>query len=56
LRGDAAFAGLDWSNSLDPATFVGRAPQQVEDFLADVVRPIREKYFQRLNQTVIVDV
>jgi len=56
LRGDAAFAGLDWSNSLDPAKFVGRAPQQVDDFLADVVKPIREKYFERLNQSASVDV
>lgn len=56
LRGDDAFAGLDWSNSLDPAKFVGRAPQQVEEFLDDVVKPIREKYFERLNQTATVDV
>jgi adenylosuccinate lyase len=56
LRGDDAFAGLDWSNSLDPAKFMGRAPQQVEEFLVDVVKPIREKYFERLNQTATVDV
>lgn len=29
---------------LDPSTFIGRAPQQVEEFLAEEVEPIIAKY------------
>jgi adenylosuccinate lyase len=30
----------DLEQALDPSRFVGRAPEQVEDFLAEVVEPI----------------
>ena len=33
---------------LDPARFVGRAPEQVDEFLAEIVAPIRKRYPQRL--------
>jgi adenylosuccinate lyase len=29
---------------VDPSQFVGRAPQQVDEFLAEVVEPIRQRY------------
>jgi adenylosuccinate lyase len=38
------FQGLDIQALLDPAAFVGRAPQQVEEFVARVVEPIRARY------------
>lgn len=44
LAGDPAFAGIDLTSALDPAKFIGRAPEQVDEFLADVVAPIRRKY------------
>lgn len=44
LADEPTFAGLDLAASLDPAAFVGRAPQQVDAFLAEVVGPIRERY------------
>ena len=44
LADEPMFAGLDLSASLDPGSFVGRAPQQVEAFLSEVVEPIRERY------------
>jgi adenylosuccinate lyase len=44
LQGEAAFAGVDFATALDPAQFVGRAPQQVDEFLADIVAPIRQRY------------
>ena len=45
LAGDAEFAALgvsldDLHAALDPARFVGRAPQQVDEFLAEVAEPI----------------
>ncbi|MBX3437877.1 MAG: adenylosuccinate lyase, partial [Planctomycetaceae bacterium] len=44
LRDDAAFARVDLADALDPSRYVGRAPQQVEAFIADVVRPIRDRF------------
>jgi adenylosuccinate lyase len=45
---DPAFAAVDLRAALEPARYVGRAPQQVDEFLADVVEPIRKKYPQAL--------
>ena len=41
IRQDKAFAAVadKLDDSLDPAKFVGRAPQQVREFLDEVVRP-----------------
>ena len=44
LRRDEAFAGIDIDAQLEPIRFVGRAPEQVDEFLAEQVQPIREKY------------
>ncbi len=44
LEVDSAFAGIDLKAALDPSKFVGRAPQQVDEFIADVVEPIRARY------------
>jgi len=51
LRKDEAFAGLDFDKLLDPKTFVGRAPEQVDEFLAAEVKPIRQKYADMLGRT-----
>ncbi|HEX5443786.1 MAG TPA: adenylosuccinate lyase [Pirellulales bacterium] len=48
LKADAAFAAVDWSAALDPARFVGRAPEQVDEFLAEIVAPIRTRYAAQL--------
>jgi adenylosuccinate lyase len=44
LAADPAFAKLDLGALLAPSDFVGRAPQQVDEFLAEVIEPIRRKY------------
>jgi adenylosuccinate lyase len=44
LRTDPVFAGVDFEKALDPTQFIGRAPQQVEEFLLDVIAPIRHRY------------
>ena len=44
LSGDAAFAGIDLAAAMDPAHFVGRAPEQVDEFLQNVIAPIRVRY------------
>jgi adenylosuccinate lyase len=48
LAADLAFSEVDLVAATDPVKFVGRAPQQVDEFLADVVKPIRTKYCKNL--------
>ena len=41
LAGDSAFPrGVDLKSAADPSRFVGRAPQQVDEFLHEVVDPL----------------
>lgn len=49
LAGDPTFAGLDLADTLDAKKYVGRAPQQVDEFIAETVDPIRERYADALN-------
>jgi adenylosuccinate lyase len=42
LKRDPAFAKVDIDAELDPPRFVGRAPEQVDEFLAAYVRPLLE--------------
>ena len=44
LAGDPAFSKVDLGATLDPQRFVGRAAEQVDDFLATVVEPIRARH------------
>jgi adenylosuccinate lyase len=44
LASDPAFAQVNVAAALDPAQFVGRAPEQVDEFVAEVVQPIRRQY------------
>ena len=56
LAGDPALAAVDLAQVLDPAKFVGRAPEQVDEFLAEVVEPIRRKYPDALGGEAEVSV
>jgi adenylosuccinate lyase len=49
LRGDAAFKGANFDDALDPARFVGRAPEQVDEFIAEVIAPIRARHAAALT-------
>lgn len=40
---------------LDPATFVGRAPEQVDEFIQECVTPIREAYKEQLHSAKQVE-
>lgn len=44
LKNDPSFKGVDLSGALDGSRFVGRAPEQVDTFVANVVQPIRDRY------------
>ncbi len=50
LKGDAAFANVDLEAALDVQQFIGRAPEQVDEFLANHVAPIRERYPESLGR------
>ncbi|MCK4275919.1 MAG: adenylosuccinate lyase, partial [Phycisphaerae bacterium] len=52
LKGDKAFASVDIKKMVDPATFVGRAPQQVDEFVEAEVEPIRKRYTDLLGLSV----
>lgn len=56
LRRDSAFAGLDFTSIVQPAPFVGRAPQQVDEFIAREIEPLRQRYAGWLGQHVEVRV
>ena len=52
LKKDADFAKVDFKTVLNPKDYIGRAPQQVDEFFKEVVRPILKKYRTQLNKTV----
>ncbi|MCC6580281.1 MAG: adenylosuccinate lyase [Phycisphaeraceae bacterium] len=49
LKTEPVFAGVDLHAALDPSHFVGRAPQQVDRFLAEIVAPVRQRYAAALD-------
>ncbi|HNX26075.1 MAG TPA: adenylosuccinate lyase, partial [Phycisphaerae bacterium] len=51
LKADSACADIDIDSLLDPITFVGRAPQQVDEFLDEVVTPILRQYDKLIMKT-----
>jgi adenylosuccinate lyase len=50
LKADPLFAKVDLAEVLDPKRYTGRAAEQVETFVHIVVKPIRAKYVDLLNQ------
>ena len=38
------FADVDLNKVLNPSDYVGRAPQQVDTFIEQIVEPIRARY------------
>lgn len=48
LSGDPLFAKVNLRGALEARRFIGRAPEQVDEFLAEVVEPIRQRYAQDL--------
>jgi adenylosuccinate lyase len=44
IAADPAFANFDPRKVVDPTKFIGRASQQVEQFIREVVEPILRRY------------
>ena len=56
LKQDKAFAAVDFGTEIDPLDYVGRAPQQVDEFIGEHVKPIRQRYADGEDLSVDVKV
>lgn len=50
LKNDPAFAGVAIDEEMEPKRYIGRAPEQVDEFIAELIDPIRARYADSLNQ------
>ena len=50
LQNDSLYEGIDLASTLDPMKYIGRAPEQVDEFIAQVVAPVRERYSEELGE------
>jgi adenylosuccinate lyase len=53
LKTDKAFAAIDIDATIDPAKLTGRSLEQVDEFLAEVVVPIKTRYGQQSSQAEV---
>ena len=44
LKDDEAFSGIDLESALDARRYIGRSAEQVEEFVANIVEPVRSRY------------
>ena len=56
LAKESAFAGVDMTAALDAKAFIGRAPEQVDEFIAEEVEPVRLRHPKLLEQVARIDV
>jgi adenylosuccinate lyase len=56
LKAEPSFEKLDFGSIADPRHFVGRAPEQVAEYLESEVNPIRQRYASRLEKTAVLSV
>ncbi|MHC5062064.1 MAG: adenylosuccinate lyase [Planctomycetota bacterium] len=56
LKKDPAFKKVDLKKVLNPKNYIGRAPQQVDEFVKEIVTPVRRRYRNALNRKVELNV
>jgi len=56
LKADISFRKVNFERVLDPKNYVGRAPQQVDEFIRGIITPIRRKYRKELSRKVELNV
>ncbi|MHC4190276.1 MAG: adenylosuccinate lyase [Planctomycetota bacterium] len=56
LKADIAFSKVNFEKVLDPSKYIGRAPQQVDEFIRSIVMPIRKKYHKELSRKAELNV
>jgi len=52
MKAHPDFAKVDFDKVLNPKDYVGRAPEQVDEFIAEEVTPVRRKYRKQLQRSV----
>ena len=52
LKTDPAFKKVNFKKVLDPKTYTGRASQQVNEFVKEILTPVRRKYRKQLSRKV----
>jgi adenylosuccinate lyase len=52
LKGDEAFSAIDFSCVMKPKLYIGRSAEQVDEFISEVVGPVRRKYRKQLSRKV----
>ena len=50
LKADVDFAKIDFEKVLAPKKYIGRSPQQVDEFIRSIVTPICKKYQKELDR------
>ena len=56
LKDDSAFASVDVGRIMDARRYIGRSPQQVDEFISQTVGPIRQRYTANLGRKVALKV
>ncbi len=56
LKANKAFSKVDFKSVMNPKSYTGRAPQQVDEFIKENVTPLRRKYRKQLNRKVELNV
>jgi adenylosuccinate lyase len=56
LKADIAFRKVNFEKELKTENYIGRAPQQVDEFIRGIVTPIRRKYRKHLSRKVELEV
>ncbi|NNM84391.1 MAG: adenylosuccinate lyase [Phycisphaerales bacterium] len=56
LKNDSAFASVDVGRIMDARRYIGRSPQQVDEFISQTVGPIRQRYTANLGRKVALKV
>ena len=51
LKKDSAFKAVNMNAEMDPAAYIGRSEEQVKEFIAAKVAPVRKKYARLLGLT-----
>ncbi len=56
LKDDSAFASVNVGRIMDARRYIGRSPQQVDEFISQTVGPIRQRYTANLGRKVALKV
>jgi adenylosuccinate lyase len=54
LANDPTFAGVDLDAAVDPSKLTGRSAEQVDEFLSEIVEPIRRRYTGSVMPSVAI--